>query len=64
MLKNPIRERSEYQKFIIDYLVEKNNFVERKYSEATYDQHKAMDIKELLTFLKDTQPDEYDELHA
>ena len=64
MLKNPIRERSEYQKFIIDYLVEKNNFVERKYSKATYDQHKAMDIEELLTFLKDTQPDEYNELHA
>ncbi|WP_426272268.1 type I restriction endonuclease subunit R [Exiguobacterium sp. R-17] len=63
MLKNPIQERSDYQRFIIDYLVENNGYAERKYSKSTYDQNKAMNQEELILFLKDTQPDEYQELY-
>lgn len=63
MLKNPIQEKKDYQRFIINYLIDNNGYNEREYNEFTYDQHKAMDQEELIAFLKDTQNQEYQELY-
>jgi len=62
LLKNPISERHDYQRFIIDYLVDNNCYTERKYSEETFSQHRAMDAQELIAFLKDSQFAEYSKL--
>lgn len=59
MVKPLISERYEYQRYIIDYLVNNNGFIERKFTGDHYDQVSAMDTEMFLDFIKDTQDDEY-----
>lgn len=46
----------QYQRYIIDYLVEKNGYIER--TDANFDRYYAIDKELLLQFLCDTQLDE------
>ena len=59
MPKTLIKERYDYQRYIIDYLVEKNGFIERSYNAGNYDQVTAMDTELFLNFIKDTQAESY-----
>ena len=58
---NNILSEKEYQRFIINKLIDKNTgFVERKAS--SFDRFFAMDKEMLFKFLNDTQPDEMEAL--
>ena len=46
----------QYQRYIIDYLVGNNGYVER--NDADFDRYYAIDRELLFRFLNDTQPDE------
>ena len=50
----------QYQRYIIDYLVNKNGYIER--SDANFDRYYAIDRELLFKFLSDTQPDEITKL--
>ena len=50
-----INERTEYQKFIIDYLVENNGYIQR--SNKDFNQGYAIDVDCLFEFLYNTQKD-------
>ena len=54
MAKNNLLSEPEYQRFIIDYLVKNNNYIERK--NADFDRLFAMDRELLFRFLDTTQP--------
>lgn len=55
-----IDERYEYQRYIIDYLVKHDGYVER--DQSYYDYTKAMDTELLIRFLDDTQPEKMETL--
>ena len=55
MAKKNLLSEKEYQRYIIDYLVEHNKYVERK--NADFDRLFAMDKEMLFKFLDTTQPD-------
>ena len=55
-----INEKSEYQKFIIDYLVEKNGYIQRE--NKNFNKYYAMDIDCLFDFLSNTQLDKLKQL--
>lgn len=55
-----INERTEYQKFIIDYLVENNGYIQRLNKD--FNQGYAMDIDCLFDFLYSTQQDKMKQL--
>ena len=55
-MDNFFKERYDYQRYIIDYLVNKNKFIERD-SKKYYNSIYAMDTELLLQFLVDTHPD-------
>ena len=55
-----INERTEYQRFIIDYLVENNGYIERLNKD--FNPFYAMDIDCLFDFLYKTQPDRMEQL--
>lgn len=55
MAKKNLLSEKEYQRYIIDYLVEQNKYVERK--NADFDRLFAMDKELLFSFLNTTQPD-------
>lgn len=55
-----INERTEYQKFIIDFLVENNGYVQR--SNKYFNPYYAMDIDCLFDFLYNTQKDKMEQL--
>lgn len=55
MAKKNLLSEKEYQRYIIDYLVKHNKYVERK--NADFDRLFAMDREMLFKFLDDTQPD-------
>lgn len=57
-----LEERSEYQRFIIDYLVNENKYIERKNS--NFDRNFAMDKELLFKFLWNTQEEIMEELKA
>ncbi|WP_225358010.1 type I restriction endonuclease [Ligilactobacillus salivarius] len=59
-MRGQIDERYEYQREIIDHLVNENGYVER--SHRNFDKNYALDRELLLEFLKDTQPDILEEL--
>lgn len=46
----------DYQRYIIDYLIENNGYIERK-CKTNYDRTTAMDRELLFRFLDTTQPD-------
>ena len=50
----------QYQRYIIDYLVSNNGYIER--SDADFDRYYAIDRKLFFKFLSDTQPDEITKL--
>ncbi len=54
-MDNFFKERAAYQRYIINYLVEENKFIERN-SKTDYNPAYAMDTKLLLQFLENTQP--------
>ena len=55
-----INERSEYQKFIIEYLVENNGYIQR--FDKDFNPYYAMDIDCLFNFLYNTQHDKMEQL--
>ena len=57
---NTILSEKEYQKFIIEYLVSQNGYIER--NSKQYNRLFAMDTELLMKFLLDTQPDEMEAL--
>ena len=59
-MKFNINERHEYQKFIINYLVENNGYIQR--SNENFNQYYAMDTDCLFEFLYNTQKDKMDQL--
>ena len=52
---NRVLNEKDYQRHIIDFLVNQNQYVERK--AAQYDKGLAMDAELLFRFLEDTQPE-------
>ena len=50
----------QYQRYIIDYLVSNNGYIER--SDANFDRYYAIDRELLFRFLSNTQPDEFAKL--
>ena len=63
MPKTLIRERYDYQRYIIDHLMNENGFIERQYNDGHYDQVTAMDKELFLDFIKDTQDEEYQKVY-
>ena len=59
-MKFNINEKQEYQKFIIDYLIENNGYIQR--SNKDFNPYYAMDIDCLFNFLYKTQPDKMNQL--
>lgn len=59
-MRGQIDERYEYQREIIDHLVNENGYVER--SHRNFDKNYALDRELLFEFLKNTQPDVLEEL--
>ena len=59
-MRGQIDERYEYQREIIDHLVNENGYVER--SHRNFDKNHALDRELLFEFLKNTQPDVLEEL--
>ena len=57
---NTILSEKEYQKYIIEYLVSQNGYIER--NSKQYNRLFAMDTELLMKFLLDTQPDEMEAL--
>ncbi len=53
---NKILTEKQYQRYIIDYLVDKNGYIER--TNADFDRYYAVDRKMLFEFLNSTQLDE------
>lgn len=53
---NKILTEKQYQRYIIDYLVNSNGYIER--TDADFDRYFAIDRALLFKFLEDTQPDE------
>lgn len=63
-MDNFFKERYDYQRFIIDYLVNNNGYVERKFIEGKYNPLYAMDTELLIKFLESTQKDTIDYLRS
>ena len=61
MGKNVLTEK-DFQRYIIDYLVQNNGYVERRATES-YDPVRAVDPELLLDFLRRTQPEQMARLH-
>ena len=59
MEKNFIREKEDFQRLIIEHLVEENGYIERK-SKEKYNAGYAMDTELLFEFIKNTQNKEYE----
>lgn len=60
-MDNFFKERYDYQRYIIDYLVNENKFIERD-SKTKYNPIYAMDTELLLKFLEETQPEKIEEI--
>ncbi len=61
-MDNFFKERKEYQRYIIDYLVGNNGYIERFYNKGQYNQIYAMDTELVIKFLEDTQPDKIEQI--
>lgn len=55
-----ILNEKQYQRYVIDYLVNTNGYIER--SDDNFDRYYALDRELLFKFLTDTQPDEITKL--
>lgn len=56
-MDNFFKEKEDYQRFIIDYLVNNNGYIERKFKDNKYNQLYAMDTELLIKFIETTQPE-------
>ena len=61
MQDNFIKEKEDFQRLIIDHLVEDNDYRER-IAKETYNAGYAMDIELFFEFIKNTQSEEYETL--
>ena len=61
MPKNVIKEKEDYQKYILDYLKDNNNYIIRD-AKSDFNSHYAMDIELLFKFFYDTQPETMEKL--
>lgn len=61
MPKNVIKEKEDFQRYILDYLKDNNGYVIRT-AKSDFNSHYAMDIELLFKFLYDTQPETMDKL--
>ncbi|MFA6836900.1 MAG: DEAD/DEAH box helicase family protein [Fibrobacteraceae bacterium] len=55
-----IKERADYQRYILNYLKDQNGYIVRK--DANYDRTFAMDRELLFEFLDETQPEQTEKL--
>lgn len=60
-MDNFFKEKNDYQRYIIDYLVKKNKFIERD-SKINYNPIYAMDTELLIKFLEETQPEKIEQI--
>ena len=56
-MDNFFKEREEYQRYIIDYLIKENGYIERKFTDNKYNPLYAMDTELLIKFIETTQPE-------
>lgn len=61
-MDNFFKEKAEYQRYIIDYLVDNNDYIERFYNKGQYNPMYAMDTELVIKFLEDTQPDKIEQI--
>lgn len=61
-MDNFFKEKEEYQRYIIDYLVDNNKYIERFYNKGQYNPIYAMDTELVIKFLEDTQPDKIEQI--
>ncbi len=61
-MDNFFKEKQDYQRYIINYLVENNKYIERFYNKGQYNQIYAMDTELVIKFLEDTQPDKIEQI--
>lgn len=59
-MKNALREKEDFQKLVIEKLLEENGYVER--GKENFARSYAMDTELLLQFIQTTQTDEYEKL--
>ena len=60
-MDNFFKEKKDYQKYLLDILKYKNNYIERN-SKKDYNPIYAMDTELLIKFLEDTQPDKIEQI--
>jgi type I restriction enzyme R subunit len=61
MPKNVIKEKEDFQRYILDYLSDNNGYIIRD-AKSDFNNHYAMDIELLFKFLYDTQYETMDKL--
>ena len=61
-MDNFFKERKDYQRYIIDYLVNKNKFIERYDNQGNFNPIYAMDTELVIKFLEETQPDKMEQI--
>ena len=61
-MDNFFKERKDYQRYIIDYLVNENKFIERYDNQGHFNPIYAMDTELVIKFLEETQPDKIEQI--
>lgn len=61
-MDNFFKERKDYQRYIIDYLVNENKFIERYDNQGHFNPIYAMDTEIVIKFLEETQPDKIEQI--
>ena len=61
-MDNFFKEKEEYQRYIINYLVDNNEYIERFYNKGQYNPIYAMDTELVIKFLEDTQSDKIEQI--
>lgn len=61
-MDNFFKERKDYQRYIIDYLVNKNKFIKRYDNQGNFNPIYAMDTELVIKFLEETQPDKMEQI--
>ena len=61
-MDNFFKERKDYQRYIIDYLVNENKFIERYDNQGHFNPIYAMDVELVIKFLEETQPDKIEQI--
>ena len=56
-----IKEKEDYQRYILDYLSDNNGYIIRN-AKSDFNSHYAMDIELLFKFFYDTQPETMEKL--